>query len=359
MSASVQLNSDCGWNIITPPSHPVKGKSFQTRTVYIGSPHTSAAGWVAKIETCDLRERRLTMVLNHAEEIAYKIGKLFGWTTIIPKTKILHQFSITPENAQKYQKYATLMAHFLKQDFKKEQPITFTFQAFLEGSTLRNLTEKEMASIDLASFQKAFLLDMILGNRDSRSDNIVCNSKGEIAEIDCEYIAQSGYPNGVLHKFKLLQQKEITKEILDTVLHVTDDGNDDRLTQIRTKYKARDAHLLSLWKEEPISVVFCRNDGLKEDSWDFIFENFKAMKLALKELTKKNVPVTLYTLQQKFYEQLRNLLAERVEDKRPRCGVITNTEESQEVHICEEQFTLVVEIGGLRLYEGYTRRKQV
>ena len=126
------------------------------RVIFFSSPNL-AERWVAKIETALLRNARLSFSLPHAEEIAYKVCKMFGWNTV-PKTKVVHASSIQNE------KYTALIQSL----GSLKRTGTFTFQIFKEGNTLPDKKPSSVVKPDLSSFVKAFLLDMVLGKNDAR-----------------------------------------------------------------------------------------------------------------------------------------------------------------------------------------------
>lgn len=278
------------------------GKYSHSRTVVISGEHPLPRV-VVKTETWMRRGKGLDEG-PHADEVAYKVCKLFHYNTIpwntIPKTKVLHQFLMLSENPpEKLQKYLNLMRCFVKPGREKELPRTFTFQGCINGWTLyerRNLPiEVEIGSLDLQSFQKAFLLTNALGCFDSRDDNILFDPKSsELFLVDNEHIGGKHYETtGYLNEFGHLMEREISSEILDAVLNV--DFN--QFSEIRKKYEARDKELLALWTQEYSSCTF------KEDKTeilvpylDNIESNLRALKEAIHSLKLKGKPITLVSL---------------------------------------------------------------
>ena len=263
-----------------------------TRNVYISSIIPNASRWVAKLETHELRNRKGTF-FPHADEVAYKIAKLFGWNTV-PKTKILHQFSLEKPNA-KDQKYYSLMRYFIDKNGTGGHPITFTFQAFVNGKTLPSYYEitdavKKKPDILLSSYQRAFLLDMILGKGDARGDNTMYNPEtGEIFEVDNEYLGSIDY-EGILDAFMVPAHAEIEKGILKELFSVSL----DQLAVIQTKYLKRNADLLSLQAREPFSLVIpTKTEGIVRNKWDAILDNLCCIQAAIHSLSEKGRPVTL------------------------------------------------------------------
>ena len=256
------------------------------RYIFI-SPSGSTSRLVAKLELGPLRLCKLELTLPHAEEIAYKICKIFHWNTI-PKTKVLHQYSLPYENrVEKRQKYAELMKGFHCPNY----PITFTFQAFVEGKNIHGKT----LDPSLSSYQKAYLLGMVLGKFDAHGDNILFNEETrEFFEIDNEYIGERNYAkNGVLNHYKELKQEEISPEMLDDLLNTSV----TQFTKIQNKYNVRDVNLIALWANEPIQALFGYNDRARSNCWSRIMENFIFLKMGILTLRECKTPVTIENLE--------------------------------------------------------------
>jgi hypothetical protein len=272
-------------NTYLGPSH--------TRRVYISSKDSEAPRLVVKLDTLDIRNKKWLAVLPHADEIAYKIGKLFGWNTI-PKTKTLHQYSYLPPDKAK--KYYPLMEPFMQRWY----PITFTFQAFVEGETLPSYGDKAKKSnpaLQQVPYQKAFLLGMILGKSDARGDNVIFNSKtGDLFEIDNEYFGSKwGYPSeGVLNEYGDLKKLEIPEELLRDVLRV----EESQLRRIQDKYNKRDEQLAAHWLEEPITYAYGDLRKCTDAAWEAMVGNLVFVKQAIQALQKQKVPVTLLAIEE-------------------------------------------------------------
>jgi hypothetical protein len=246
---------------------------------------------VAKINTAQIRKIKADPPLPHAEEIVYKICKLFHWNTV-PKTKILHEFSVLQDNStEKLQKYKKIMNGFKC----KQYPITFTFQAFVKGKTLPDKVTESTKVPNLSSYQKAYLLGCILGPFDARSDNVIFNRQtGELFEIDNEYIGREGYQSlGILNDFTSLKSEEISPEILNDVLNI----ELTQLAKIREKYKFRDENLIALWSQEPQPTRYDCNSKERDKCWSTIMENFKLLKVSILALRVKEGPITLEKLE--------------------------------------------------------------
>jgi hypothetical protein len=263
-------------------------KCGHTRKVFISTYDSSLPRFVAKIETAAMRDFKLDRALPHAEEIAYKICKLFHWT-IVPKTKIVHQYAFFQEEpTKKNQKYIELMNCFKCDKYS----LTFTFQAFVEGETLPDITEDKTPVPGLSSYQKAYLLGSALGKYDARGDNIILNPQsGELFEIDNEYIGEMGYESsGVLNRFKKSKNAEISPEILDDVLNI----QPAQLTKIRDKYQVRDVNLILLWAEElkPANYSFQAAD----ECWMTIMNNINYLQTRIRALREQKVKITIAKL---------------------------------------------------------------
>lgn len=290
----IQNNSACNphfeWNKIEPKIYS-QGLSH-TRLVYKSTFNADAPRWVAKLENCLQRDARLLSPLPHSDEIAYKIGKLFRWNTI-PKTKILHE--LAPINNEKYQKYNQLMQYFLNENRQNKLPITFTFQSFMDGETLPNKGELKNQKPDLSSYQKTYLLDVILGKSDARGDNIIYNAiTRELFEIDNEYIGSDGYASeGVLNDFNELKQETISEEILQNILSV----DLEQLQHVSDKYKKRDDELIDLWRNEPLFKNYRAREALMNEKWGQIFENFRILKNSIQLLKNGDEVISLEKLE--------------------------------------------------------------
>jgi hypothetical protein len=263
------------------------------REIFINQPN-STPRLVAKIESSLKREEKLEVVLPHAEEISYKICKMFHWNTI-PKTKVVHQYSISNENqTKKLQKYAKLMKGFNSELY----PRTVTFQAFVEGKIFPEF--KESYGSNLPSFQKAFLLNMVLGKFDAKHLNTILNHQTyELFEIDNEYIGKTCYESkGTLNNYTQLKKEEIPPEILDNVLSISL----TELTKIRDKYKVRDENLIAYWNKEPHPEPNDCGDFERNFCWQTIMENFIFLKMGIHALRESRTPVTIENLEIKTFE---------------------------------------------------------
>lgn len=293
-SEAVESPSSTQWDIV--PFRPIydmgrKVALSHSRSVFISSQVFGAQHrWVAKLEIDEMRQHKKTF-FPHAEEIAYKIAKLLKWNSV-PKTKILHQFSLEKPN-DKYQKYSSLMPYFIDGN-STGHPITFTFQAFIKGEPLPTYAElaartKKRPDILPSSYQRAFLLDMILGKGDARGDNTMYNPETrEIFEIDNEYLGSTNY-EGVLEAFTEFAGLEIEKGIQEDLLKV----HPDQLLPIQTKYKERDADLLSHQTREPISIVIPDSERIAREKWSTFSDNLCCIQKAIQSLNKEGHPVTL------------------------------------------------------------------
>src|SRR5690242_9463611 len=86
------------------------GCYLHSRIIYTGMPKDQEeVQYVAKIATPQIRRNRNEPDLPHAEEVAYKVCKLFNWD-IVPKSKVLHEQNISfLSNLEKTQQYAALI----------------------------------------------------------------------------------------------------------------------------------------------------------------------------------------------------------------------------------------------------------
>lgn len=275
-------NNPAQWELMFP-SH-----DNYNRNIYISLPRTEHRT-VAKLEVAPMRAHRLPLVLPHAEEIAYKICKMFRWNTI-PKTKVIHQYSVTGKNLPaKLQKYAKLASGFNS----RNHPFTITFQAFVEGESIPWL--KYPKNLNLSSYQKAYLLGMVLGKYDARCDNVILNlGTRELFEIDNEYIGMRQYQDGgFLNNYKSMKTEEISPEILETILSVSN----DQLTKIQDKYTARDNNLIAHWAHESYPIFYGYMNYVRKDCWNTIERNFNSLKFSIHDLRDCKMPVTIENLE--------------------------------------------------------------
>lgn len=296
----------------------LNNKISHSRLVYIGLPSPSLPRWVAKIETPEIRNRRGQLFFPYAEEVAYKVCKLFHWDTI-PKSKVLHQCDLQNLGCvEKINKYEPLIKSFEK----IYGPKTFTFQLFVDGETLDNTTPQTTQMPDLSSFQKAYLLSMILGKYDDRGDNTIFDCKTrKLFGIDNEYIGLTEYrTTGILNCFKDLKKKEIDSHILADILKVTDVD----LKHIQDKYHAKELKLIGLWFNEIIyeplnksASIDIQSSNLRyssessslgvaesddeefaiNDCWAAILNNFKFLKEEILCLKGRHEPITIKLLE--------------------------------------------------------------
>jgi len=199
---------------------------------------------VVKIETSEIRKERIHPLFPYGEEIAYKVCKLFHWDTV-PKSKVLHQSAVQSlGTVEKIQKYGQMVECFKTIQGSK----TFTFQTFVEGETLPNYKSEITQCPDVSSYQRAYLLWLILGKFDDRGDNVIFDPKTrKLYGIDNEYIGSKGYEkDGILNCFEDLKGLEIDPTILDDVLKVSEES----LKKIQHKYLAKELDLLVLWAQE-------------------------------------------------------------------------------------------------------------
>ncbi len=263
----------------------------------IGSTHTRSVykspQWVIKIDTAQSRNVKLLDYLPHAEEIAYKISKLFGWRTV-PKTKTIHQDDISSPKTAAY--YFELMKPFIDETGKL--PITCTLQGFIKGDTLPSEVEihtgqKEKPQVKLDTYQEAFLLEMILGKGDSRGDNFMRTKTGVIRSIDNEYIGLGTKYDGILNQYQTEKEQPINQRILRDVMRV----KQDQIESIQAKYTARDSQLAHLWEEEPASLRYPKLKDISKEKWTIIGANIAMIKQAISTLKQTDQIVTLTRLE--------------------------------------------------------------
>lgn len=316
-------NNSILWNRIEPQERFQNSDigMSHTRNVFVSQPlpmQENSHRWVAKIMTPDIKQIK-AMNYYHAEEVAYKISKLFGWNTI-PKTKILHASDI---NNSKYVKYLPLMQQFFL-DIKTDisSTFTFTFQTYITGEILiteGNPAEFVKHDVNLSSYQKAFLLNLILGRGDTRGDNTIYNKETkELFEIDNEYIGGRGdnYPeNGSLNNFKELKLEIITKEIIDDLFKV----DHSKILDVKNKYTERDFNLSKIIKEKEGHNLLSLNK-LINSVYQAFSRNLLDVQAAFRLLEEQQVEVTLDAVENKVKKinadrEEENIKASRLAEK--------------------------------------------
>lgn len=274
------------------------------RAVYIGPKGPLGDKSVVKISSrFDRKRKGSNNAWPSAEEIAYVASKRLGWN-VVPKTKVLHGSDlkeISKNPAHKHYKYACIQRSMTKSSESKEKidKYTFTFQKYIEGKTLPK--EGRDQKINNTSFQRAFLLDTILGKGDARRDNVMYNPKTrELIEIDNESLALKGYsPKGVLRDYSQHMKNTIPATILDEVLAFSTDD----ISEIQQKYTRCDNHILACWRNEDPSSVRKTSEELKHH-WTSIKNNLTALQRSIQKLRNKPEPITLKELE-KVYNQIR------------------------------------------------------
>ncbi len=242
-------------------------------------------------------------IIPRPDEVAYKICKLFGWSTV-PKTKTFHQNSKL--NEKEIEKYSDMKEYFVKNDYS--YPITFTFQKFVHGEVLLAKGEQKKASPHPEAFQKAFLLDMVLGKSDARGDNYIMDELGNLFSIDNEYIGGEGCDSSsVLHDFSDLKQQAVVSSVLEDILKV----DSYQIQKVQNKFTEKDAHLRSLWEQEPIRIKLANIENNIAERWSAIQKNLSIIQDSIRILKKENDPVTLNQIEQQFNDmKLQQLLKE-------------------------------------------------
>lgn len=280
------------------PEKRAKGNSHY-RQVFISQENSVSPRWVAKLETLDLRAVKSYVTLPLSEEVAYKICKLFDWDTM-PKSKVFHEDSIGNQKP----KYLDLMRSFAS-DTKRMFPFTFTFQIFVEGKTVPNYGRIKTQTPELQSYQKSYLLNIILGREDARGDNSIYNpDTHKLFDIDNECIGCEYYdPYGILRDFSDLREKEISSDILDRILNVSS----SQFFEIRDKYKVREKTLLDFWSREIFYIPEYNPEGKIERSWSVIINNFKFLQEGILTIKKHGDLVTVDKIEQFISDSYKEL----------------------------------------------------
>jgi hypothetical protein len=302
----------CIWTFI-PPIERGGFNMSHTRSIYISDPNPLGKRWVIKMKTYLTRSTMLggkpfSNRFPTTEEAAYEVVKLFGkrWKEI-PKTRVFHQTQAGNS------KYSHLLKPFI---IDTEFPLTFAVQEYVNGKTLPDtedqrgwaLWETTNPVISRASFFRCYCINLILGRRDLRGDNILHNPEtGDFVEIDNESLGASAYDKrGVLNHFTALKSEAIFGEILEDILK----ANPEQLERLKQKYIKRDLELFKLWEGElsdknvsrikhlfkqPKCIPAMIKD-LKKDQpiqWRIISSHLLCIQNTIRSLNEKGEPVSL------------------------------------------------------------------
>ncbi|MES2344720.1 MAG: hypothetical protein V4494_02120 [Chlamydiota bacterium] len=283
------------WKKIIPESRgmPGSGSLSHLREVYLSQQQKC----VVKISSeVDRKRKGSNNSWPHAEEIAYKINKLFAWK-VIPKTKIIHGSQLTNNTKSKY---VNIQNSMTLESLPNLDRLTFTFQSFIKGKTLP-LHNTGYQKIQDKSYQRAYLLNMILGKRDARADNTMYDSTNkEIFEVDNESLGLKNYSlKGVLRKFKKLQKKPIDLTILNDISK----ADIQSFTRIKEKYETKDLSLLNLWLAENSDSTKASENEINL-YWETIRTNFITLQSTIKTLQTTQKSFTIKQLE-KAYTQAR------------------------------------------------------
>ena len=240
------------------------------RKVYISKGEVGNSRWVAKIHP----PAELNLL---AEEIAYKINKLLNWNTI-PKTKCLHQFT---DFSGKYRKYAVLIRELLEL-YPLHQG--YTFQKYVHGCTMKEYSyfqgrnSHPPTTFNKRSYQKAYLLNLILGRWDTKPDNTMLNlSTGEFFEVDNELIGSNYGSSFTLNELSLVSEK-IDEDLLEEVLQLDAE-------KVRDKYRVQLREYVSSWNQHSKKKLKLNDAGRElELSFSQILQNIKALKCSILSL---------------------------------------------------------------------------
>ncbi len=236
--------------------------------------------------------------MPHIEEMAYKICKAFNWDTI-PKTKLVHEFSCLRTGADSpiKPKYSTLVKDFKDNNQSNDKSYTFTFQTYIEGKTLPNSGKGQPDRVNLSSYQKAILIDMVLGKMDARGDNtMIQTGTGKIFEIDNEYLGNKDYDRGILSTWSGVKDQIISDQIIADILNV----NQNQLTSIQVKYNQKDEEIRNLWRQEEFYTV--NLDAIQEsnNTWNNIYSNFKIITDLITDMQLAEEPITVEKIQERM-----------------------------------------------------------
>jgi hypothetical protein len=261
------------------------------RKVYISKGEIENSRWVAKVHP----PAELNLL---AEEIAYKINKALKWKTI-PKTKCLHPFS---DFSGKHRRYAIMMRELLEFDPLHQG---YTFQKYVHGCTVKEYTYFKGRGCNLEiplnkrSYQKAYLLNLILGRWDTKPDNTMLNlSTGEFFEVDNELIGSNYGSSFTLNDLPLVPQ-EIEEDLLKEVLQLD-------VTKVRNKYRIKICKFISSWNQHAKKKLNL-NDAARELEILFsqILQNINALRCSIWSLKDKKMVISCENLNREYAHLMR------------------------------------------------------
>lgn len=300
---STNSTPSLSWNEILPKKYYDKHKKFEgnshTRKIYVDRDEQGASHWVVKLEDSKLRVKSNRWSLPHADEIVYKINKIMGWNTV-PKTKMLHEYDYS---SSKYEKYFPLMFNFLAdENLNSQAPHTFTFQAYVSGEALPDplgfVAGEKMPDVSLSSYQKNYLLNIILGRYDARCDNCVRETKtGDLYQIDNEYIGlEVMTTREVLDHFPEHMKQPISDEIIKQLMNLTA----SKILALKDKYLKRDLTMAEFWKNEKNSVEIVRPEEQFNKIWNTFCSNLSDLQKTVTTMKNHERPLTTANIKQEI-----------------------------------------------------------
>ncbi len=301
----------CTWTCL-PTTQRGGSNVSHTRSIYISDPNPLRKRWVIKMKTFLTRSTQMgTKEFSNrfptTEEVAFEVCKhLFGWK-VIPKTRVIYHTEAGNS------KYSHLLQPFLND---KGFPLTFAVQEYVNGTTLPDkedqrqwaLWEKTNPAISHDSFFRCYFVNLVLGRRDLRGDNIIHNPEtGDFVEIDNESLGARAYDErGVLNHFTALKSEAVFGEILQDILK----ANPKKLEGMKKKYIKRDLELFKLWENEILDKNVSKVKSLFQQprcipamikdlksgrpiQWRIISSHLLCIQNTIRALTEKGEPVTL------------------------------------------------------------------
>ena len=195
------------------------------------------------------------------------------------------------QNSNKYILYSQIIKSLPYDLYEITYIDILTFQIFKKGTTF---PIDPSLKISRESFQKAFLLNWILGKGDAHAGNTLYHADtGEIFEVDNEWIGQEDYdPSGILWQLPKELEQEIHEKILDELQSVSC----MHLQTIRSKYISRDKQLLEIWTKSKgaSALVACEQAIAKK--WEGIIQRFNQIKQSIQTLRSSSAVITIESL---------------------------------------------------------------
>jgi len=212
----------------------------------------------------------------YAEPAASGVAQEFNWPEI-PNTVMVYEGEY-----ERYPEYQHLMLCFFHEPLKSIFPITFIFQSIVHGKILpfeavqRYEWNLERPRISTSSYQRAFLLALLLGKEDAHGGNTMYDPEtGSIYEVDNSSISGYRYSAvGALHYLTDLKAKPLDETVRQTFLAMSK----TRLNAVLERYREKSLQLAAIWAKERYAKTYCDLGGDIENIFDLVTMRFNFMQ---------------------------------------------------------------------------------